>query len=497
MPWIEKFSKLGTGMQLLVIFAFSLSFVYVLGVVLSSMTVFWTEKYVIETWKKSSLETLKVQFYQLGYEKSIYFTTEFKNFMNYTKNINKVNTDIVQGKNSLAHLPPINHLTITPGLLLFTTGCYMTRFGTLSEQGQKLMDRDAEMDVIYPIVFRDYILGIYSGFTTDEILHYYPCNYTIDLTYTPIVREWFYKAVKKYPEIVISEPYIDSQSKKWVITFSKGLSDEYSKVIGANAVDITIDFLTNDIKTIKIMKTGFMLLITEGGVMVNTPSIWNSNEDSMLKIFDEKITGISESQWTEIKHKDSHDLSYIFGANGEKYLVNVHKILPYDDVDNVPLYVMLVVEENEVLEPINDIEDLFVDIWNNVIVVIVGISVFVSIFIILILKVFSAGFEKNIHIIYSMLKEVVLRSLQLSVSKDYPIGENRPNQFKEVFGALNEKISEIYDKEQKFKHFPWEKTRPHEMFYYNNWKNNLSPFNLYNQAQMRWRKVLARLTKEE
>ncbi|WP_048151472.1 methyl-accepting chemotaxis protein [Palaeococcus ferrophilus] len=95
--------------------------------------------------------------------------------------------------------------------------------------------------------------------------------------YDPRVRPWYQAAVKA-GEGVWSDPYQDASSGKWVITYAVPIYKDGS-LIGVIGLDVFIDTLVDQIKNVKIGRTGYAYVVNEDGLIIAHP-----NKEYIMKL---------------------------------------------------------------------------------------------------------------------------------------------------------------------------------------------------------------------
>ncbi|MEL7659099.1 MAG: cache domain-containing protein, partial [Bacillota bacterium] len=101
------------------------------------------------------------------------------------------------------------------------------------------------------------VLDYYIGFNDKRLLSGTGWIPTADYDCTE--RTWFKQAINR-GSMVITLPYVDSDSKKMVITISEPLTLN-NRVAGVLAVDITVDYLVELVNHIKISDGSYAFLI--------------------------------------------------------------------------------------------------------------------------------------------------------------------------------------------------------------------------------------------
>ena len=104
---------------------------------------------------------------------------------------------------------------------------------------------------------QDQVLDYYIGFSDKRILS--GTGWQPDSDYDCTKRDWYCDAISKN-NTIFTLPYVDSDSKKMVITIAEPLVMN-DKVVGVLAVDITVDYLVKLVNNIKISDGSYAFLI--------------------------------------------------------------------------------------------------------------------------------------------------------------------------------------------------------------------------------------------
>lgn len=138
------------------------------------------------------------------------------------------------------------------------------------------------------------VLDYYIGFEDKRILS--GTGWQPPAAYDCTKREWYQLALAKRG-IAITLPYVDSDSKKMVVTISEPLTKD-GQTVGVLAVDITVDYLVKMVNNIKIAKGSYAFLVdNEKRIMTYPDSNFLPNEKETYrldKILDERLAPLSE-----------------------------------------------------------------------------------------------------------------------------------------------------------------------------------------------------------
>ena len=85
-------------------------------------------------------------------------------------------------------------------------------------------------------------------------------------------KPWYKEALKlKHGEVLYTEPYLDSVTKKMVISVVQVVYDEKGTSLGVVAIDVRLDELPSIMQKYKIGESGFVFLISKKGELVYHP----------------------------------------------------------------------------------------------------------------------------------------------------------------------------------------------------------------------------------
>lgn len=96
--------------------------------------------------------------------------------------------------------------------------------------------------------------------------------------------------------MIFTEPYVDIDSRRWVVTLSQAVSQN-NAVVGVVGIDVTLQSIRAKLQGITMLKSSFVLLLSAGGMIVTMPEQWQAlAEAETFQVFEAGLTGISESQ---------------------------------------------------------------------------------------------------------------------------------------------------------------------------------------------------------
>lgn len=498
----EDYSKWPLGRQLQVIFISSGFLLALILIIITKFQLDWLRGQVTGNSSKVIQDNVLSHMHSLGSIEAKYLTNEFSNYIAIVKNLNRTDSMILGfgyygNESPFQPGTPVSHDIYSDTDIDYTTGCYMSRL-VLSAEGEALEIQDSSMDKVYPLIYNSNFLGLYQGYEIDEIIHYYPGYITSDLEYTPLVREWYYKAVDNPTEVIITEPYTDSTTGIWVVTVSTAILDLDGNIYGVAAADITLKTLTTKTSEAKVLELGFALLISQGGMVLAMPDSWQPIDSSTtLRIYDESNTGISETQWDEIKLLGPNDHYFFNDVNGTAYIMTKHDVTPDENQNTATHYVLICANLLESKEPINTITNSFEDTYVIIfyVTLTIGILVFLSITILIYFSTRKIGIQ--LKMIEKVFSKLIRRGLFPKMTRGISFEklENNSKGIESLVDACKERVLKIKNAEERLNYYNWGSTRPNEELLFVEWSNCLYPYNFYTNEQMSWRKELLGLTK--
>lgn len=128
-------------------------------------------------------------------------------------------------------------------------------------------------------------------------------GYTSDSTYDVTTRQW-YKDVQAAKATIVTAPYVDTASKKIIVSAVSPVYDSVTKkMIGITGVDFSIDQLQSMMKSYTLGKSGFFMLISSDGTMIYYP-------DSSYLEKNVAETDMSENLKNAVANKESGPITY-------------------------------------------------------------------------------------------------------------------------------------------------------------------------------------------
>ena len=218
------------------------------------------------------------------------------------------------------------------------------------------------------------ILGAYIGLENKQTILYPETELAPD--YDPTARDWYRDAVANKGNITYSDPYIDAFTGKNIITVSKTV-EQNGNIVGALAIDIALEDLTNILSSIKVGENGYLHIIDSKGVTVAHP---DSQELS-------KETAKEMPWWDDVLNSDQ---------NFETYKIQGKKGYIGHTTDSKRDWkIVVTLDEKELLDDINKLKSII----QIIVVVIAVVSVALSLIVV-------KGINNNINKILEAFQKV-------------------------------------------------------------------------------------------
>lgn len=497
----KKFKNLSIGRQLQILFISCAVVICIVLVIITKYQLDWLRNFLTDKSESVLNHTIEKQLKALGIVQSKYFSSEIQNYMSLVSS-NKRSSETFHNFTSMypknPFVPPTPHPHTEAVNKTYLYGVYYSR-NTISTEGWSLINAESSFNYFYPLLYRTEYLGYYAGFEIDEIYHGYPGRKRARV-YTPLVREWYYKGVQNNGSLTITEPYIDFTTLKFVITISRAIMTSEGKPYGVTALDVTLAQLTERTTKIKILNSGFAILVSRGGMILTVPEFWKpaGSTDVTIKMFDTKYTGLDYDQWETIKNL-SIDTPYKFIDSRGKSLFMVKQLVqPYFDNDNLTHYFFLLVETDEM----NIAKDYTINSFNDTYLVLfwISISFGVTVFIIIcvLIYVVTRNYSKKFKMIEKIFGGIVNRALFFDTTKtvDYEDLEANEEGIESLAFHCKDKVEHIRNLENRYNKFTTPHTRPNEKFIYDNISQCMFPFNYYTEKQLPWLGLLEKIRRE-
>ena len=89
-----------------------------------------------------------------------------------------------------------------------------------------------------------------------------------DASYDPMARPWYKAAISKNGT-ALTEPYVDAQTGKMIVTIATPLKNEKGDIVGVLRGDITIDSIVDSVRKIKTTPSSYAFLSVNGKIIAH------------------------------------------------------------------------------------------------------------------------------------------------------------------------------------------------------------------------------------
>ncbi len=188
--------------------------------------------------------------------------------------------------------------------------------------------------------------------------------------YTPKKRPWYIDAVEK-GTTVWTQPYIDINTKKLIVSCASPVTTKEKAVIGVVGFDVLLDTIQKDIISLDIGYDSQAFLLGKKGNLLAKPSsqniAWNQTvkTDNALESGNEEFKAIIRNMMAGRRGIGTHT------ENGNKNIVS------YAPLPAIDASVGIVVSQKEVMRPATEIQKLIIGVWIAVVI----ISIFIGLMI--------------------------------------------------------------------------------------------------------------------
>lgn len=497
----DDYNNWPLGRQLQVIFIISGFFLTLILVIITRFQLDWLRDKVINDSSRVLEDNIIAQMRELGLLETEFINNEISNYIDQVKKLNYTD-HLVHGystykKSIINNSDYLWNSDVSENILDYKNSTFFSRFDESIALPQIL--EDSPMSKIYPNIYFNQYKSLYQGFEDNEVLHLYPATKIVDTDYSPVVREWYYKAIASLGKIIMEEPFWEESNSQWVTTFSTAmLFSSNNSAFGVAAVDAIMKNLTTKISEIKILNEGFLMLISSRGTMMSMPKTWYPIDSTIqLRLFDESYTGISETIWNSIKNSFSGSRHDFIDINGTEYLMIKHDITPFEDKEIITHYLLLCAKKIESEHPKDNIKSNFTNTYVRIfwVTLSMGIISFLSVGILIFLVTKKVSFQ--LKIIESMFGRIIRRGLFPKMTKGIHFSKLEKNSkgIESLVDACKDKIQRVKDMEESYNFYKWGFSRPNEILLYQEWTQYLYPYSLHTDKPMSWRQILPNLNR--
>ena len=457
----------------------------------------WIRNQIITSASDEFKSRLYTQIESIGNIQSSYLESELTTYEDFTLNLALIDELINDFNKNYSNQVfkksnPHSHDSVSSSLE-YSYGVYYSKLPSLSNDGSALVKTESILNNIYPTLYENQFQWYYQGYYTDQILNIYP-GFEFTSTYSPLPREWFYRGAYNGKNLTFTEPYTDATNGNWIMSVSRAVMNE-SKVFGVAACDIGLDLLLSKFSKIKVLKSGFGVLVSATGLVLTVPEQWASDIKGFLRIFDTTITSIKLDTWFHIKDApDAHWIDSQVEADEENeikaadYKIYKKNILPLYQY-NYTHYFLIIVNKSELDDVENNLEDSFENTYQTIFVVVYSISIVVFVTVFGFSYWFGKKYAAKFMIIEKLLGEMLRKGFFTKVVKHsyfICLKYDKYSGFESFKQAVNEKIEHIEKKEMDVQAYYFYATRPNDGLLYDEWLTQVYPKHRHPGKQEIW-----------
>lgn len=134
------------------------------------------------------------------------------------------------------------------------------------------------------------LLDLYVGLENGKIIH--GADGDFPPGYDPRTRGW-YKQAKEQNKVIFTDAYVDTITKKFVVTVANPLKSATGALRGVVGIDVALDILSDRIKDVNLKGKGYGFIVDQKGIILAHPDTkkiaTNISEIGVLKGFAKEI----------------------------------------------------------------------------------------------------------------------------------------------------------------------------------------------------------------
>jgi len=229
--------------------------------------------------------------------------------------------------------------------------------------------------------------------------------------YDPRVRPWYKQALDNKGKVIVTLPYLDSQTGKYTITVARTV-ERNTEVVGVCGMDVSVDTLTKKLGSKKIGNSGYVFVTDlEGKSMIAHPNKEIIGTDAASKL----------SIWNEVKTSEKGFVTYEYNS--------AKKFGAYSTNKSTGWKLVATLDETEVS---NDTRSIWVT-TASITLIIFLISIAFSLFL-------SKGIAQNIKKLKEVFEKVSNGDLTVSIT---PSTKDEFMDLAYSFNGMIKNISEL------------------------------------------------------
>ncbi|AQR94919.1 EAL domain-containing protein [Clostridium saccharoperbutylacetonicum] len=194
--------------------------------------------------------------------------------------------------------------------------------------------------------------------------------------FDPRKRPWYAPAVENPDKVITSDPYVSAidNSNNIIISFSSAIKNEANEVIGVAGIDVSLNKLSEIVRSIKVGKDGYIFICTKDGTMLAHP---NSNLNfKKLSEYDSKL--VSSKDGSEFSIKDSDKIINAENDNFETVIDGKEVFVNIYTSPNTGWKMVSVVQKSELTDRAEELQNLVIIITLCVLVLGIILTYFIT-----------------------------------------------------------------------------------------------------------------------
>ncbi|SFH92848.1 methyl-accepting chemotaxis sensory transducer with Cache sensor [Tindallia magadiensis] len=225
---------------------------------------------------------------------------------------------------------------------------------------EKLLEEPLETGYLKPTGFDEDMVHYYLGFTNGTFIT--GSGWVPPADYDMTDRPW-YIAAKQAGRPTITEVYRDMNTEQYTVSATAPFFDENGRFAGAAVSDIYLATLTETIAEVEIGESGYGLLIAHDGTVMSHPA-----EDLVNTNLNEHSFFAEIYQSTQAQERGTQ----YYHEGG------MEKILFYQDVPSTGWTLGIVIDEEEVYQPLADLRNQYLMVGIAGMLVVLMLSIVIA-----------------------------------------------------------------------------------------------------------------------
>ena len=492
---VDEFNSISLSRQMQVLFVLAALMICSVLIVITRFQLDWIRDLVVEGSDEALNTRMTQQIRALGTVQAEYLASVLDNTMITTQIFNHV-ARVVEGFDSEYEESPfaetVAHESSEEMNGTFEFSVYYSRF-EMSVEGMKLVKRQSAMNQFYMNFYMTEFTGMAQGFEVDEISIIYP-GYQIPDQYNPLVHEWYYEARLNPNKTRITEPFYSPYIKAWLMTASEALLTNDSLLYGVSSTTISLSTIIETINQIEIYDSGFSLIVTQTGIILNQPIAWKelSTTTEPIKIYDEYITGLNENDWTSIKSSESGSITKFKDGTGTNFHMFIYLVMP-ESIQEVSHYLLICVNSEELNKSKRNSQDSFDGTYKSIFWVSFTFGFLTFVVICVLIQMVFVKYSKGFDEMNRSIEKILNRSLFCNVTKFVDFYSENIRGMDNVAELFRDRIEMIKEKDELGPGARDGGVRIQYTNIYEKWVEQMYPYNYYSEKRLSVRKVLKSL----